>query len=98
MPDAPPVTRAVFPSSLIPRSLYSAAVPPSPTDPVAVIGASGALGFGLAVRLARAGVPIVIGSRESKRATETAERARQPSPMARSPRTTTRTPCAPPTS
>jgi len=50
-------------------------VPPSPTDPIAVIGASGSLGFGLAIRLARAGVPIVIGSRDSKRATETAERA-----------------------
>jgi len=50
-------------------------VPPSPTDPVAVIGASGSLGFGLAIRLARAGVPIVIGSRDRKRATETATRA-----------------------
>jgi 8-hydroxy-5-deazaflavin:NADPH oxidoreductase len=50
-------------------------VPPSPTDPVAIIGASGALGFGLAVRLARAGVPIVIGSRDPDRAGETATRA-----------------------
>ncbi len=40
-----------------------------------MIGASGALGFGLAVRLGRAGVPIVIGSREERRARETAERA-----------------------
>jgi 8-hydroxy-5-deazaflavin:NADPH oxidoreductase len=45
-------------------------------DPVAIVGASGALGFGLAVRLARAGVPIVIGSREAGRAIETADRAR----------------------
>jgi NADPH-dependent F420 reductase len=45
-------------------------------DPVAVIGASGALGFGLAVRLGRVGVPIAIGSRELARAEETAERAR----------------------
>ncbi len=50
-------------------------MPPSPTDPVAIVGASGALGFGLAVRLARAGVPIAIGSRESARAEETAQRA-----------------------
>jgi len=57
------------------RSLYSAAVPPSSPDPVAVIGASGALGFGLALRLARAGVPIAIGSRDAVRAVETAERA-----------------------
>jgi predicted dinucleotide-binding enzyme len=51
-------------------------LPTSPTEPVAVIGASGALGFGVAVRLARAGVPIAIGSRELQRAEETAERAR----------------------
>jgi NADPH-dependent F420 reductase len=50
----------------------------SPADPhaVAVIGASGALGFGVAIRLARAGVPIAIGSREAPRARETVERAR----------------------
>ena len=36
--------------------------------PVAIIGASGALGFGLAVRLGRAGVPIAIGSRDARRA------------------------------
>ncbi|HEY4897926.1 MAG TPA: NADPH-dependent F420 reductase [Solirubrobacteraceae bacterium] len=47
----------------------------STSDPVAVIGASGALGFGLAVRLAGTGVPIVIGSRDAERARETAERA-----------------------
>jgi NADPH-dependent F420 reductase len=50
-------------------------VPPKSPDPVAVIGASGALGFGLALRLARTGVPIVIGSRDPTRAAATAERA-----------------------
>jgi NADPH-dependent F420 reductase len=45
-----------------------------PTDPVAVIGASGALGYGMALRLALAGVPIVIGSRDPDRARDTAER------------------------
>jgi 8-hydroxy-5-deazaflavin:NADPH oxidoreductase len=49
-------------------------VPAPPTDPVAVIGASGALGFGMALRLARTGVPIVIGSRDAERARDTAER------------------------
>jgi NADPH-dependent F420 reductase len=44
-------------------------------EPVAIIGASGALGFGLALRLARAGVPIAIGSRDAGRAEEAAERA-----------------------
>jgi len=50
-------------------------VPSSSIDPVAIVGASGALGFGLAVRLARAGVPIAIGSRDRARGQETAERA-----------------------
>ncbi|MEA2335111.1 MAG: 8-hydroxy-5-deazaflavin:NADPH oxidoreductase [Solirubrobacteraceae bacterium] len=44
-------------------------------DPVAIIGASGALGFGLAVRLARAGVPVLIGSRDPDRAAEAVQRA-----------------------
>jgi NADPH-dependent F420 reductase len=47
----------------------------SSPDAVAVIGASGSLGFGLAIRLASTGVPIAIGSRDSDRATETATRA-----------------------
>jgi len=41
-------------------------------DSVTVIGASGALGYGLALRLGIAGVPIVIGSRDLGRAEETA--------------------------
>jgi NADPH-dependent F420 reductase len=52
-------------------------VAPSSPAPVAVIGASGALGFGLALRLARVGVPIAIGSRDAARAADTAERAQQ---------------------
>ncbi len=44
--------------------------------PVCIIGASGALGFGLALRLGRAGVPIAIGSRSAERAAETVQRAR----------------------
>jgi NADPH-dependent F420 reductase len=47
----------------------------SSTDPVAVVGASGALGFGIAIRLGLAGVPVVIGSRDPSRAEEAAERA-----------------------
>ncbi len=49
-------------------------MPSSPIEPVAVIGASGALGFGLALRLASSGVPIVIGSRDPERASQTAQR------------------------
>ncbi|HTW42929.1 MAG TPA: NADPH-dependent F420 reductase [Solirubrobacteraceae bacterium] len=44
---------------------------------MAIIGASGALGFGLALRLARAGVAIAIGSRDSHRAQQTVERAHE---------------------
>lgn len=45
-------------------------------QPVPIIGATGALGFGLAVRLAQAGVPVVVGSRDTGRAAETADRLR----------------------
>ena len=43
--------------------------------PVCIVGGTGALGFGLALRLGRAGVPIVIGSRDEQRAKEAANRA-----------------------
>jgi NADPH-dependent F420 reductase len=49
---------------------------------VSIIGASGALGFGLAVRWGQAGVPIVIGSRDAERAEETARRAQEAVPGA----------------
>jgi NADPH-dependent F420 reductase len=41
------------------------------------VGATGALGFGLAVRLGQAEVPVVIGSRDEGRAREAAERAQR---------------------
>lgn len=41
---------------------------------IAVIGGTGALGWGLAWRLARAGYPVVIGSRTAEKATEAAGR------------------------
>ena len=44
-------------------------------SPVCIVGATGALGFGLALRFGRAGVPIVIGSRDDDRAVEAAQRA-----------------------
>lgn len=50
------------------------------SDPVCIVGASGALGFGLAVRLGQAGVPVVIGSRDAERAQETVARARRAAP------------------
>jgi NADPH-dependent F420 reductase len=45
-------------------------------DQVTVIGGSGALGTGLALRLVHAGVPVVIGSRDAARAAEAAARVR----------------------
>ena len=42
---------------------------------MSIIGATGALGFGLAVRWGRAGVPVVIGSRDAARAAQAADRA-----------------------
>jgi NADPH-dependent F420 reductase len=45
------------------------------TEPVCIVGGTGALGFGLALRLGKAGVPIVIGSRDEQRAQEAAKRA-----------------------
>lgn len=44
-------------------------------DSVSIVGGTGALGFGLAVRLGRAGVPVRIGSRDATRAEESATRA-----------------------
>lgn len=45
------------------------------SSPVCIVGATGALGFGLSLRLGREGVPIVIGSRDAGRAGEAAARA-----------------------
>jgi 8-hydroxy-5-deazaflavin:NADPH oxidoreductase len=44
-------------------------------SPVCIVGGTGALGFGLALRLGRVGVPIVIGSRDGGRAQEAVDRA-----------------------
>jgi NADPH-dependent F420 reductase len=46
------------------------------SEPIAIIGATGALGFGLTLRWGRAGLPVVLGSRDAARAAEAAERAR----------------------
>jgi NADPH-dependent F420 reductase len=47
---------------------------------VCIVGGTGALGFGLALRLGQAGVPVVIGSRDQGRANEAADRAVQAVP------------------
>jgi 8-hydroxy-5-deazaflavin:NADPH oxidoreductase len=43
-------------------------------EPIPIIGGTGALGFGLALRWAKAGASVVIGSRSSERAGEAAKR------------------------
>ncbi len=43
-------------------------------SPVPILGGTGALGYGLALRWASAGVPVVIGSRDAARAEEAAGR------------------------
>lgn len=45
--------------------------------PIPIIGGTGALGYGLALRWARAGLEVVIGSREQARAAEAATRVRE---------------------
>lgn len=51
-------------------------VPPPSPEPVAIVGGSGALGSALALRLASAGVPVLLGSRDEGRAHEATERLR----------------------
>jgi hypothetical protein len=53
-----------------------------PSERVSILGATGQLGFGLALRLAREGVPVVIGSRSAERAAEAAGRVRERCPEA----------------
>ena len=44
-------------------------------ESVAIVGGTGALGYGLSLRLGRQGMPVVIGSRDQRRAQEAATRA-----------------------
>jgi 8-hydroxy-5-deazaflavin:NADPH oxidoreductase len=53
------------------------------SEPIVIIGATGALGFGLTLRWGRAGVPVVLGSRDASRAAEAADRARAALPDGR---------------
>jgi 8-hydroxy-5-deazaflavin:NADPH oxidoreductase len=51
-------------------------------EPICIVGGTGALGFGLSLRLAQQGVPVVIGSRDAGRAREAAQRASEQLPRA----------------
>lgn len=48
-----------------------------PGSPIPIVGGTGALGFGLALRLAKAGQEVVIGSRDAGRAAEAAAKVRE---------------------
>ncbi len=52
------------------------------SEPIPIIGGTGALGAGLALRWARAGAALAIGSRSAERAEEAAERIRDAVPGA----------------
>jgi 8-hydroxy-5-deazaflavin:NADPH oxidoreductase len=54
----------------------------SPDETIPIVGGTGALGSGLALRLAAAGRPVVIGSRDAGRAQEAAARVRERVPGA----------------
>ena len=56
--------------------------PSAGTEPIPIVGGTGALGAGLALRWATAGRPIAIGSRSAERAEEAAARIRQAVPGA----------------
>jgi NADPH-dependent F420 reductase len=52
------------------------------SEPIPIIGGTGALGAGLARRWAKAGVPVVLGSRSPERAEEAADKVREAVPEA----------------
>ena len=52
------------------------------SEPIPIVGGTGALGAGLALRWAKGGLPIAIGSRSAERAEEAAERIRAAVPGA----------------
>lgn len=52
-------------------------------DTVAILGGTGAEGFGLALRWAQAGVAVIIGSRDAEKALGAAARVRQAVPQAK---------------
>lgn len=64
-------------SQLAPTSIEQEQTAASTCEPVVIVGGSGALGFGLALRLARSGCAVTIGSRDAERAADAAERIRQ---------------------
>ncbi len=78
MPPVPPVTSAIRPSSLMGGAGYPlASATLADHDVIPIVGGTGALGFGLALRLAAAGRPVAIGSRDAGRAEEAAAKVRE---------------------
>ena len=79
MPPTPPVTSASVPRASSGGAGYSVS---RAVETIPIIGGTGALGFGLALRLATAGTPVVIGSRDAGRAEEAAAKVREQVPGA----------------
>src|SRR5262249_6852903 len=70
-------------ASCLPAAYSGRPVACSPmAEPIPIIGGTGALGYGLAVRWAQAGEHVVIGSRQAERAAEAADRVRAAAPDA----------------
>ena len=90
--DAAGAARDQRDPSLEPHGREQAIASRAPWKPIPIIGGTGALGFGLALRLAAAGRPVVIGSRDAGRAEEAAAKVREQVPGARS--RASRTPAA----
>jgi NADPH-dependent F420 reductase len=65
------------PANVSRRASAARSAPPVTPAAVPIVGGTGALGFGLGLRLANAGVPVVIGSRRAEAAVEAAARLRE---------------------
>src|SRR6476659_2805666 len=77
MPSVPrAASRGAYASE--PGDIHSRAV--AKGEPIPIIGGTGALGAGLALRWARAGRAVVIGSRSAERAAEAAAKLREDVP------------------
>jgi len=74
--------QVICPRAGIGRDLYCLRLPASDTS-LTIIGASGAFGFGLALRLGRAGIEVTVGSRDVERSEQTVGRLRAQLPNGR---------------
>src|SRR4051812_2200877 len=81
-PSRGPTSRTFTLSPTVRMSLSVVGCAPVSEQPVPIIGGTGSLGFGLALRWADAGLPVIIGSRSAERAEEAASKLRERLPDA----------------